>query len=142
MRDDLTARASARIAAPADSVWRALTDPAEVKKYFFGTDLRSDWKPGSPISWRGEWQGRKYEDKGKVLEAERPRRLKYTHFSLLSGQEDRPENYHTITVELEPEGAGTRVTLTQDGNADAKARDHSQENWSMVLEGLRKLLES
>lgn len=142
MRDDLTARASARIAAPADRVWRALTDPAEVKKYFFGTDLRSDWKPGSPISWRGEWQGRKYEDKGKVLEAERPRRLKYTHFSPLSGQEDRPENYHTITVELEPEGAGTRVTLTQDGNADAKARDHSQENWSMVLEGLRKLLES
>ena len=142
MRDDLTARASARIAAPADSVWRALTDPAEVKKYFFGTDLRSDWKPGSPISWRGEWQGRKYEDKGKVLEAERPRRLKYTHFSPLSGQEDRPENYHTITVELEPEGAGTRVTLTQDGNADAKARDHSQENWSMVLDGLRKLLET
>src|SRR5688500_5322955 len=142
MRDDLTARASTRLAAPAERVWRALTDPAEVKKYYFGTDLKTDWRPGSPITFSGEWQGRKYEDKGRVLEAERPRRMKYTHFSPLSGHEDKPENYHTITVELEPDGDGTRVTLEQDGNADAKERDHSQQNWSMLLDGLRKLLES
>src|SRR5688500_18463647 len=117
MRDDLTARASTRIAAPADRVWRALTDPAEVKKYFFGTDLETDWKPGSPITFSGEWQGRKYEDKGTVLEVERPRRLKYTHFSPLSGKPDKPENYHTITVELAPDEGGTHVTLAQDGNA-------------------------
>ena len=141
MADDTTARASTSIGAPPETVWHALTDPAEVKKFYFGTDLKTDWKPGSRIVWSGEWQGKKYEDRGEVLEIERNRRMKYTHFSPLTGQEDRPENYHTITVELEPDGDGTRVTLEQTNNADAKARDHSQQNWQMVLESLKKLVE-
>jgi uncharacterized protein YndB with AHSA1/START domain len=141
MNDDSTARATTRIAAPAEAVWRALTDPVDVKKFYFGTDLKTDWKPGSRITWSGEWQGRKYEDYGKVLEVEPNRRMKYTHFSPLMGKEDRPENYHTITVELVPDGDGTRVTLAQDNNADEKARAESQRNWEMVLDGLKKHVE-
>ena len=141
MTSDTTARAATRIAAMPDAVWRALTDPAEVKKYYFGTDLETDWKPGSRITWSGEWQGKKYQDHGEVLEVERGRRMKYTHFSPLMRRADEPANYHTITVDLEPDGAGTRVTLVQDNNADAKSRDQSQKNWEMVLEGLKKLLE-
>lgn len=37
--------------------------------------------------------------------------------------------------------AGTEVTLTQDNNDGEEARDHSEENWEMVLGGLRELLE-
>ena len=139
--DDRTARASTRIAAPPETIWRALTDPAQVKKYYFGTDLETDWQPGSPIRWSGEWQGRRYEDKGTVLEAEPGRRMKYTHFSPLAGKPDVPANYHTITVELARDGAATRVTLEQDGNADAQAREHSEKNWQTVLAGLKKLIE-
>ena len=138
MSDDLVARASTRIAAPAAAVWRALTDPARVKQYYFGTNLDTDWKPGSPIRWSGEWQGRPYEDRGVVLEIEPERRMKYTHFSPLTGQPDSPENYHTITVDLAPDGDGTRVTLAQDGNADASARDQAQKNWETVLAGLKR----
>ena len=141
MGDDLTARASTRIDASADDVWRALTDPAEIRKYYFGTNLKTDWKPGSPITWSGEWQGKTYEDRGKVLEVEKNRRLKYTHFSPMMGLEDKPENYHTITIDLAPDGDGTRVSLAQDNNADAKARDHSAKNWETMLGGLKKLLE-
>ena len=141
MADDLTARASTRIDASADDVWKALTDPAEIRKYYFGTDLKTDWKPGSPITWSGEWQGKKYEDKGKILEVERNRRLKYTHFSPLQGLDDKPENYHTITIDLAPDGDGTRVSLAQDNNADAKTRDYSAKNWETMLGGLKKLLE-
>ena len=141
MADDTTARASTSIGAPPETVWHALTDPAEVKKFYFGTDLKTDWKPGSRIAWSGEWQGKKYEDRGEVLEIERNRRMKYTHFSPLTGQEDRPENYHTITVELAPDGDGTRVSLEQTNNADAKARAHSQQNWQTVLDSLKTLLE-
>lgn len=142
MTDDLVARASTRIAAPADRVWHALTDPAEIRKYFFGTDVKTDWKPGSPITWSGEWQGRRYEDKGQILEARRNERLRYTHFSPLQGLEDVPGNYHTITIDLAPDGDGMRVSLEQDNNADAKTRDYSRKNWETMLEGLRKLLES
>ena len=49
------------------AVWNALVDPAIIKQYMFGTTVTSDWKEGSPIVWKGEWQGKPYEDKGVIL---------------------------------------------------------------------------
>jgi uncharacterized protein YndB with AHSA1/START domain len=140
--DDLIARASTRIAAPAERVWRALTDPAEIEKYYFGSKVESDWKAGSPITWNGEWQGKPYQDKGEILEVQPRRRMRYTHYSPMTGKPDVPENYHAITIDLMPDGDGTRVSLAQDGNADAQARDHSAKNWATMLDGLKKLIES
>jgi len=123
-------------------VWDALTKPEVIKQYMFGTNVISDWKQGSPIVWKGEWQGKKYEDKGMILKLEPNRILQYTHFSPLSGQqEDRPENYHTVTIELSAEGAQTRISLSQDNNPTEQARKHSENNWVMMLESLKKLLE-
>ena len=51
------------MASPA-RVWSALTDPAEIKRYMFGSEVETDWKPGSTIVWKGEYQGRAYQDKG------------------------------------------------------------------------------
>ena len=64
---DLIAQASTNIAAPVAAVWDALTNPALIKQYMFGTDVVSDWREGSPIFWRGEYEGRSYEDKGVIL---------------------------------------------------------------------------
>ena len=36
----------------------------------FGTEVHTDWSIGGPIRWRGEWEGKAYEDKGQVLEFE------------------------------------------------------------------------
>jgi len=88
------------IDAPQADVWDALTNPAKVKEYLHGTEMSTDWKEGSPIYWRGEWKGKPYEDKGKVLEVKPQRLLKYTHWSPLGGSEDKPENYHTVVYEL------------------------------------------
>ena len=77
------------IASPA-RVWSALTDPAQIKRYMFGSEVETDWKPGSTIVWKGEYQGRAYQDKGQVVEVEPGRRLVVTHFSPLSGQDDVP----------------------------------------------------
>ena len=55
-----------------------------------GTNLATDWKVGSPITWSGEWKGTPYVDKGTVLEVEPGRRLAYTHWSPMGGSEDRP----------------------------------------------------
>ena len=33
------------------TVWDALTNPAMVMQYMHGTNLSTDWKVGSPISW-------------------------------------------------------------------------------------------
>lgn len=107
----------------------------------FGTTIVSDWKEWSPIVWKGEWLGKKYEDKGVIIKLESKRVLQYSHFSPLSGQQDMPENYHTVTIELSAEGAQTRISLSQDNNPTEQAREHSENNWVMMLASLKTLLE-
>ncbi|MFA7250147.1 MAG: SRPBCC family protein [Dehalococcoidia bacterium] len=84
MAEDSIAGAKREMDAPASRVWDALTDPAQIKQYYFGTDLQTDWKIGSPMTFRGEWQGRAYENRGTLTAVEPNRRLAYTHWSPLS----------------------------------------------------------
>lgn len=142
MDKKLVAKASTTIHAPVAKVWDALINPATIKQYMFGTNVVSDWKKGSPIVWKGEWQGRKYEDKGVILDLQPQRKLSYSHFSPLSGLPEKPENFHTVTIDLVDRGQQTLVALSQDNNADEKEREHSQKNWETMLTGLKKLLET
>ena len=115
MKPNYVAEASTTIRAPASKVWDALTKPDLIKQYFFGTNVVTDWKVGSPIYYRGEWQGRSYEDKGNILQVEREKRLVSTHWSPLAGVPDSPENYHTVTYLLSEHDGSTHVTIRQDG---------------------------
>jgi uncharacterized protein YndB with AHSA1/START domain len=135
------ATAQCEIDAAPDKVWQALTDPELIKKYMFGSEVKTDWKPGSSITWQGEFEGRKYEDKGEVIAVEPGRRLEVTHFSPLTGQEDRPENYHHVLYELQETGGSTSVRLTQDNSSSAEEAEHSAANWQMMLDGLKKVAE-
>lgn len=142
MHTERVAEASISINAPRGAVWTALVDPAAIKEYMFGTRVTTDWREGGDIRWRGEWKGRAYEDKGKVVAVEPGKRLAYTHFSPLSGQPDRPENYHNVSITLVPDGKVTEVTLSQDNNSTDEARAHSEENWVSMLMALKRYVES
>ena len=124
------------------TVWRALTDPAQVSRWMVGTEVSSDWRVGSPITWRGEMDGRAYEDKGTILAADEPTRLSMTHYSPLMGQADEPENYHTVTYDLAPEGDGTEVRLSQDGNESAEQAEQFGANWQSMLDALKSTVEN
>jgi uncharacterized protein YndB with AHSA1/START domain len=137
----LIAKASMTIDAPVARVWDALTNPEKIKKFMFGTEAVSEWKEGSPIVWKGNWEGKPYEDKGVILDIEPQRRLQYTHFSPLSGAADVPENYHTLTYELSEEGDKTLVVLSQDNNSTEAEVDHSQKMWEGMLASLKKVVE-
>ncbi|MGZ6546101.1 MAG: SRPBCC family protein [Actinomycetota bacterium] len=139
---DLVARASVAIAAPPARVWEGLTNPEIIKKYMFGADVACDWREGSPLVIRGEWDGKPFEDKGMVVRVVEGRLLEYTHFSPASGVEDLPENYHTITVDLAEDGDRTVVSLAQDNNATEDERDRSASMWTTMLGTLRDVLES
>jgi len=141
MNKRLIAKASISINAPADKVWDTLTNPEVIRQYMFGTNLISDWKEGSPIIWKGEWQEKKYEYKGVILKLRPERLIQYSHFSPLSGKPDLPENYHTVTIELVSHGVETTVSLSQDNNETEQTREHSEKNWKMMLASLKKLLE-
>ena len=127
------ATAETDIRAPAGRVWRALTDPDEIQKYMFGSRVETDWKPGSRITWKGEYNGETYEDRGEILEVIPDRRLKVTHFSPLSGQEDAPENYHALVYELTDDDGKTHVSLSQDNNPTKEAAEHSRANCEKML---------
>jgi uncharacterized protein YndB with AHSA1/START domain len=141
METNRIARATVRINAPSDRVWNALVDPAAIKQYMFGAQVESDWQEGSLITWRGEWQGKPYEDKGVVLRVKPKRKIQYSHFSPSSGLPDKPENYHTVTIELASAGNHTDVLLAQDNNESEEARESSQRNWEQMLDSLKKYVE-
>lgn len=142
MSGNYLAKTSININAPREKVWEALTNPQLIKQYLFGTEVATDWQVGSPITYKGTWEGKAYEDKGVVLENEPGKLLVSTFWSSLSGVPDLPENYQTVRYELSSENGGTRLILTQDNNDSEESAQHSEQNWNMVLEGLKKLLEA
>jgi uncharacterized protein YndB with AHSA1/START domain len=141
MDKNLVAKATTSIEADKRKVWNALVTPDAIKQYMFGADVQSQWSEGSPITWKGEVKGRSYEDKGVILRIEPGRTLQYSHFSPMSGKPDRPENYHTVTIDLSGSGDATQVSLAQDNNPDESARRESEKNWASMLQGLKEYVE-
>ena len=139
--NDLVAKAEIVMNTSVEKVWNALINPELIKKYMFGTQVKSDWKEGSEITWSGEWKGKSYQDKGNILKIIPLQQLQYTHFSPLTGKEDKPENYHTVTIYLTKNADKTHVLLSQDNNTTEKDKDHSEKNWQMMLSGLKDVIE-
>jgi len=131
------------IAASPEQVWQALVEPELVARYMHGTALETDWQVGGPIVWRGEWQGRPYEDKGEVRAFEPPRRLAVTHWSPLTGEPDTPANHHHVTYEIEPlADSRSRLTLTHGNSPTQEAADAMVENgWKPMLQSLKEVAE-
>jgi uncharacterized protein YndB with AHSA1/START domain len=141
MPQNLTGTKSIVIAASAERVWEALTDPVQVKQVMWGADVVSDWKQGSPLIYRGVWEGKPYEDKGTILEIDPPRLLRTNYYSPLSGKPDVPENYAEVTYALSPQGGGTKLTVTQSNIQDEAGRAQSEGNWGTALDAIKKLIE-
>jgi len=134
-----TAQVSRVIPAEPERVWKTLTSREGMKAYMMGADVQTDWRVGSPITMKGEFNGKPYEDRGEVRSFEPERRLSYTHVSSAA-----PDAEHVVTFDLSPHEAGTEVTITQantDGrvtDADREHRADYEKTWAMMLEGLRK----
>ena len=54
--------------APVEKVWDALVNPELIKKYMFGAEVKSGWKPGDSITWKGEWEGKPYDQMSLLQE--------------------------------------------------------------------------
>lgn len=128
------------INAPKEKVWEALTNPAIVKQYFFGTNLVAEWKVDGIIYFRGEWEGKPYEDKGIITAIKENELLCYDYKSSWDTSEDIRENYMPIAYKLNESNGITTVEITQ-GSATQEQANHSDENWKMVMNGMKELVE-
>jgi hypothetical protein len=115
--------------------------PALIKEYLFGTDTVTDWQPGSPIVFQGEFQGQAYRDKGRVKEAQAPVRLSYSYWSGFSGLPDAPENHAVVTYMLDPHGRGTVFTWEQRGFPDESRHQHAQSGLKDLLQQIKTIAE-
>jgi uncharacterized protein YndB with AHSA1/START domain len=139
---DHVAHAETEISASPQQVWEALTDPDAISSFMFGAKVETDWEEGSAITWSGEYDGNPYQDKGEILEVVESRRLRMTHFSPLSGDDDVPESYHTLDYRLEDTGETTTLTLDQDGNDTAEQAEQFASNWQTMLDQVKEYVEA
>lgn len=137
------------IRAVASRVWEALTDPEQTKQYMFGCEAVSDWKIGSDLMWKGNFDGKELiAVKGKVVDIKKDRFLAYTAIDPNSSIPDVPENYTTVTYTLTPEGENTLLEASQGDFARVAGGQARYEEtnrgggWQPILEAIKNLVES
>ncbi|MEU6132429.1 SRPBCC family protein [Saccharopolyspora sp. NPDC047091] len=123
-----------------EQVWDALTD-AEATARFWGHSQVSDWQVGSRVDHvRIDGSG-VAEVSGRVVEADRPRRLSFGF--------DETENFDVagfepsvVTFDIEPGRGIVRLTVTHSALADLDAYRMVGQGWPAVLSNLKTLLET
>lgn len=140
---------SIEIHATASKVWNALVNPAETKKYMFGCETLSEWKPGSDLFWQGNYEGKDMVFvKGKIVEIVPEKFLSYTTIDPDSAIADVDENYLTVTYTLQEETGKTKLTVTQGdyptvADGEKRFRETMQGGcWEPIFIQMKKLVET
>ncbi|HEY4064452.1 MAG TPA: SRPBCC domain-containing protein [Puia sp.] len=150
MSHPLIVTSAITIQAPAGKVWDALTNPAQTKKYMFGCEALSDWKVGSPLIWKGNFNGVELiAVKGTILKIQPGKFLAYTTIDPNNAAiPDLPENYLTVTLDLSEKEGQTVLTATQGdysmvGDGENRYK-HTVDGggWTPILIEIKKLVET
>lgn len=131
------------IKAPADRVFKALTDPAQrvawwgAQGRFQATGMESDLRPGGKWTMRGNGMGgRPFTVTGEYRQIEPPHLLVFTW--LPSWQEDASETL--VRFDLTENNGLTTVRLTHSGFSTENAR-LSHKGWPQILTWLQTYCE-
>ena len=149
--DETTAETPPRVehsvaiaATPAD-VWRALTEPALMRRWMGEPEMQieidTDWTVGGPFVVRGFHHVR-FEGRGTLRTFEPERALEYTQLSSVSRLPNVPENHSVIGFTLAPQGDGTSLTLTLRDFPTHTIYKHLDFYWRTTLEILKQFVES
>jgi uncharacterized protein YndB with AHSA1/START domain len=123
--------------APVDRVWKAITDKAQMKEWYFDiSDFKAE--PGFEFQFTGGPDDRTYVHLCKIKEVVPGRKLSY------SWRYEGYEGDSLVTFELFAEGSGTRVKLTHEGletfpqNNPDFARNNFEMGWHEIIGSLLK----
>ena len=140
---EFKASASTEINASAESIWEVLTSPEKIAIYLYGTQTETDWQAGSPIKFTGNYNGTEYHDKGKVLENNPHKLLKYSYWSSMSRTEDKPENYFIVSYILEVSSSkNIKLTWLQTNMSSTKSVEHTEQGLPSMLNKIKELAEA
>lgn len=148
--ESLLVKSNITINASAAKVWDALVNPDQTKKYMFGCETVSDWKVGSELLWKGNYEGKEMVFvKGYIKDIDPEKLLVYTVIdpnnpSIL----DISENYLDVTYSLVETDGKTELTVTQGGfehaaEGEKRYKDtyNKGEGWNPILVEIKKLVE-
>ena len=142
MNKNLIASSNISINSTPQKIWNVLTNPKKVKIYLYGTKIKTDWKIGSPISFEGEYQGKKYQDKGIIIDNQPLQTITYSYWSSFSGLEDKTENYSIICYKLKKQGEGIYIfTWHQQGFVSEDGKCHTKQGLIEMLKEIKRLAE-
>lgn len=135
MTDTLqTLRMVRRFEAPPERVFDAWTQPELAAKWLFtGPESEAhsttfDLRVGGPWEIVDRRGGTDYRAIGAFVEIDRPRRLVFTF-----GMPQFSEGFTTVTVEIEADGDGAVMTMTQEGLAP-EALKPLEEGWAAMFD--------
>jgi len=131
-----------KLNAPVHKIWDTLTKPELVKQWQYGSQLITDWKVGSQIKFRAEWEGKVFEQWGKVLEIVPYKLIRYSLFAPRPDLEDKPENYFVMNYLLTEETNCVRLDIIQEDNRQGAVQESPQGEENPVLGALKRLIES
>lgn len=123
-----------------EKLWRAITDGELTARYFYGTTVKSSWKPGAVVAYRDADGGVVVD--GKVIEVV-PRKKLVTTWCAKHDAEAAQERPSRVTWEIEALGAVCKLTVTHDDfDGENKTYRLVERGWNPVLSGLKTLLET
>lgn len=141
MNKEIKYSQSVNIYASKETVWNKLLSK-EFYELSWDATLTSTWQPGSPIQFKGVWEGIEYTDKGLVQEIEENKFLQFTYWSSFWKGEDLPEEYCNISFRImEIDLYSCCLTLTQVGFRDKVHFEETVELWKHSNKILKHLSE-
>lgn len=137
-----TNRSQITIQATVEKVWDTITNPISVKRWQYGSDLITTWETGSDIKFSTEWEGKIFEQWGKVLDFRPYEWVKYSLFAPRPDLEDKPENYFIMSYFLTNENGNIKLEFIQEDNRPGAVQEEMQGEENPVLLSLKHLAET
>jgi uncharacterized protein YndB with AHSA1/START domain len=138
---DTCVRLSCLLEAPTERIYRAWTTPSEVVKWFVPDPAAKcevsemDLRVGGKYAMSVDLPGARHTMTGEYTALEPFRLIRFT-WQGTCGAAD--EEISEVTVELNPLGNKTQLTLTHDKQANAASRDLHEAGWIGCLTGLTR----
>jgi uncharacterized protein YndB with AHSA1/START domain len=123
-----------------EKLWTALTEREFTKKYWFGSQLESEWKAGS--AWKIVMKDGRVADTGEILEIDPPRRMviKWRNEFM---PDLKAEGYSRCVFDIEQMGEACKLTVSHSIEKDhSKFVEAVSGGWPKILSNLKSLLET